>query len=463
MSYTFFKPEDIVTIIEFWNMPPHLETSIEIAISARQIGSHVDYLHWGNDACYNECYIRKEKSLPRERKLLELARGEINVKYTGLESWREYHLDLAPFLKSSSHLKRLTFEGHNLGALLFANLCNMTKDGQPTVKRHAELLSSMANTYIDVYKSFEKYIRKTKPSKVVLFNGRFICPAAIEAVCRKHSIETIYHERGGSNYKYMLSSKPVHNLYQFQEILKRTWLEKKISDEEALIIGKQIFEDRLRGINTEGPSFVTQFSECIKKEANKRIISFFSTSDDEINCVANPLEFPKSAWENQVTAALSLAGAINSNRNVHLYIRLHPNLASKPRSAIKEWMQLCWPINCSIILPESQINSYELVRVSEAVFTYGSTIGVEAVALGVTSYSLGPSLGDYLESLISISSQSELDTIVCKILAEEKQKIEKTRDAYMFFYACSSFGVPYIYYLPDGFSGGRFMGVEFKI
>ena len=143
-----------VAVVEFWNATPHIETSLEICLRASETSLNTYFIHWGAKVEYNECYKKKDNRIPREMKLAELSGPSIQPLYEGLRRCSECHINIDNYLKSSSHLKRLVHKDFPLGALLYANLCDVTKNFQPCIRSHRKILQAMANTFIDVYNTY---------------------------------------------------------------------------------------------------------------------------------------------------------------------------------------------------------------------------------------------------------------------------------------------------------------------
>ena len=455
--------QDKVCVVEFWNASPHLETSLEIALRSSELSSSTSYLHWGSQLKFNECYHRSAGLLSREHKGIQLCGDSFISLDIKLIHFPMNYFNIDPYLKSPRHLVRLHYQRWRVGALLYANLIDLAKSEQPSLKNYRDLLQSMLESFIDVYHNFSDLIRTSNFTKVVVFNGRYIAPSAISAASKDFDIPVLYHDRGGENHRYMLSSFPVHNINEMQNMLRSIWFSKHDSDDDAYKLGRQIIVDRIDGKSLDGPSFVGNFSEELDQNDDRIIFSFFSSSEDEINSVPDPLEFPRLPWTNQMSSLHDLIKLLKCYDNVHLYIRLHPNLCSKPWQ-LSNWSELESLDFVTVIKPESPVSSYSLIQASRAVFTFTSTIGVEAMAQGTTSVILGPTYYDYLDSALYPSSCDELNSILRTFITTSSlPNSDMVKDAYKYMYCLSRVGYKYKYYQPISFNKGKFMGVDLSL
>jgi hypothetical protein len=82
---------------------------------------------------------------------------------------------------------------------------------------------------------------------------------------------------------------------------------------------------------------------------------------------------------------------------------MHPNLINKSFFEIRRVYRAYEKYPISIFSPTTNISSYELIKKSQKVVVYNSTIGLEAVAMGTQTYSQSVSLYSDLLKLIPIN------------------------------------------------------------
>jgi hypothetical protein len=121
----------------------------------------------------------------------------------------------------------------------------------------------------------------------------------------------------------------------------------------------------------------------------EKFITFFTTSDFEIP-VFRKFEFLPSVYKNQFEAFDNLWN-VAQELGIHIVIRRHPNSldvngVDREESLWEKYKELPGVI---YIGPHEKIDSISLAKSSDKVFTYRSSVGIEANWLGVPSYAMG--------------------------------------------------------------------------
>ena len=105
-----------------------------------------------------------------------------------------------------------------------------------------------------------------------------------------------------------------------------------------------------------------------------------------------------STWENQLNAVDALINHFINHPKLNLVIRVHPNQENKSKNDKKKWKSLFSNSSNIIIYNfDSNIDIYKLLSEAKGIFTYGSTIGVEAA---------------YLKKPAALLSNSRWDSII---------------------------------------------------
>tara|TARA_A100001035_G_scaffold277438_1_gene274237 strand:- start:2424 stop:3290 length:867 start_codon:yes stop_codon:yes gene_type:complete len=105
---------------------------------------------------------------------------------------------------------------------------------------------------------------------------------------------------------------------------------------------------------------------------NKRIISYFSSSEDEFLSVR--LQDCKESDWNQFEAICALVNIVKNIPDTILCIRLHPNLKNKKYRNKQEFKKLCIANKIIVFDFNSAINSIELIELSETNIFWDSTL-----------------------------------------------------------------------------------------
>lgn len=121
----------------------------------------------------------------------------------------------------------------------------------------------------------------------------------------------------------------------------------------------------------------------------KKLLSCFLSSFDELilaGYISEEFSF------NQSNCLGIFSDLINQRDDWHLVIREHPNMLTRGKSEQDFWRVLLSEVSAQVITAKDKIDSYAIIEESDLVLTFGSTIAVEALALGVPSILMGDAL-----------------------------------------------------------------------
>jgi hypothetical protein len=112
--------------------------------------------------------------------------------------------------------------------------------------------------------------------------------------------------------------------------------------------------------------------------------------------------------------------------NLNLIVRLHPNLANKPKEVRNRWNSAVERLSTVNFDANDKISSLHLIKNSLGVVTYGSTIGLEAVAARKPTLTLVDCIYDLLGCVDKATSLGEINDWLGRLSrAEEESKIAK--------------------------------------
>ncbi|CAG1003589.1 hypothetical protein MTYP_03105 [Methylophilaceae bacterium] len=174
---------------------------------------------------------------------------------------------------------------------------------------------------------------------------------------------------------------------------------------------------------------VGRFEKFLK--THKRITSFFLSSEDEltphmithgVSEVANPN--PLGPYRTQLEFTSYLLAEAASHPEVGFVIRLHPRMAANKRDHFESeehrrykslLAELNVPENVFVLYGDSKISSYFVISESDLVVISWSTIGLEALLLGVPVIAVFPGYLMYPLAMLSKQpiNQGELESALC--------------------------------------------------
>ena len=131
----------------------------------------------------------------------------------------------------------------------------------------------------------------------------------------------------------------------------------------------------------------------------EQYISFFTTSDFEIPVFDDFDVFP-GEFQNQTQAFISLYEEARK-RKIELVVRRHPNSINQfgedRETAL--WETIRKLPGVTYLGPHDKIDSIALAHGSQIVFTFKSSVGIEAIWLGVPAFALGPARWAWTEDI----------------------------------------------------------------
>jgi hypothetical protein len=225
-----------------------------------------------------------------------------------------------------------------------------------------------------------------KPDLGVAHGGRDSYSAGAVVAFEKQGIKVNLVEAGGTPNRWSLFENSPHYAPDF-------WSRMGSAPDKPLDLKqvKRWWESRLAGSDhfaaEEWGS--SRMRDLMPQNLPEKFITFFTTSDFEIP-VFRKFEFLPSFYKNQFEAFDNLWSEAQKLR-IHIVIRRHPNSLDAngvDREALL-WAKRKKLSGVTYIGPHEKIDSILLAKSSNKVFTYRSSVGIEANWLGVPSFAMG--------------------------------------------------------------------------
>jgi hypothetical protein len=180
----------------------------------------------------------------------------------------------------------------------------------------------------------------------------------------------------------------------------------------------------------------------------------FTSSEDEFVSISD--EWNLTLFKSQFEGIKFISDIISNLTNIHLYIRVHPNVEGMSNDYKTLLMKLSFNNNTTLINYDSPVSSYALLKKCNKVITFGSTVGIEAVFWGKPSILIGKSYYINLKGVIVPKTQDEL----VNLLTRRIDDLPEAGDALKYGYFMKTFGVEYQYYKPVDLMSGNFKGIN---
>jgi hypothetical protein len=208
---------------------------------------------------------------------------------------------------------------------------------------------------------------------------------------RALGIPTLIHERGPVDSSFTFRAN--EHFCEHQQFYAETkqWFETPLLKEE-LEATKLSIEQRQKGVNTNfyqmyrQQSDLEQFLSCMQFEPQLPLASILVSSGWEYRIDEN-----RKIFKDQFDGIAKLSELLVKN-GYQVAIRYHPNIILKEHQdfrflSLASDLSLRLPDRTRVILPTEPASSYSLMWLSDAVFTFGSSSGLEACLRGCGTYS----------------------------------------------------------------------------
>ena len=482
------SPQNIL-ILETWNLTPHLETSLEIAIRLAQSGHNISYLHIGDNLPNAELqssrgsgfcqYILGYYRSPQARAcrfLRDYAKRKslsISVlKCPRLRPFRRYKFSRKS-LYSLNTLKPLEWRNSNqFGISIASTLASNIRDSSIYPLNHRRLVRQIADAYQRSFLIAQQVLAAGSYSSVVVFNGRMSSSKGIVAACSGSAVEVYFHERGSTANKFLLNNYQTHNFSALQRSMINRW-NKSEHLSSSLSVATDFFKKQASGVDTfwinprlrnSPSSTLTLASKAKDSSLTGNVVVFYTSCDDEFVSISDASTKDAFEWCDQLTALKAL---VNSSLSCghSIIIRNHPALATKSAEMRNRWDSIAEELPDSLsnrfflVTSTTPICSYELLFACDLVVTYGSTIGIEAVYWGKPSITLSDT---YYDSLgLGVYKPRSVDELLGLLNNLQGLQVDPSVALPFGYYAMTS-GVDFKYFRPSGFFSGSFLDLNFS-
>lgn len=465
-----------VAIFQFWQVGHHFETALEIALDRANSGNTIELFFGGPDLRFVEHSqavrlskkFRSQTPVNRAKSLVASMYDQQNLFINDM--WlRSCDLDT----KTLELLDNLTTEkllelkigSFELGVSVLSSLTNILRTDPTLIPYHRlrSQIQEIVTSGIEIFSSARDHLKAGKYDEVIVFNGRFVSDAAVTAAAEELGIPVLFHERGCSKDKYSLRRIRPHDFNLLKIEAEKHWEESTLPDVEKKGISDQWFNSRID--NGEGGDFVS-FSSHFDRSKQLRLLNelglkvgqyivFATTSDDEFAFVHSSIR-REFGWANQFSLCESVALLARESGKT-LVVRLHPNLTTKCPTLRRKWSDVLGKFPEVIVIdPESNVDSYALVKHCDRMISVGSTLGLESLFLNQKVISCAESIYSSIPGCSLATNEFDL-----KKALNAGCSVEICRDSVAkigFFLA--SFGESFKFFRPESNFGGSFCGAD---
>lgn len=388
------------------------------------------------------------------RRGLQLLGGPYRVTRL-FDYFREEFAATVPAFASVAELQAFRVGTFDAGMAAASTLIYHLRDADFDTMEHARLVANTVRAAWMVYAATSAFLEATPVDRFYVVNSRFATTRGIMRACQERGIECLVHDRGMDIHHYSLFPNTFpHDIAWTDQEIMASWNSADPATREQ--VASEWYVNKSKGIEATWLSFVAaQEEDRLPDDWNpdRRNVVVFTSSEDEFGSIGdgwrNPLYASEVDGIRQILRSLDSTGD-----DVHLTVRVHPNLAGVDNGQTRGLRGLAAPF-LTVVGPESAVSTYALVRHASAVLTFGSTVGIEAVYWGVPSILAGMSHYRNLGGTYNPSTHQELMQLLSAPLYPMPKEAALQ---YAHYYA--TYGVRYLHYAANGILSGRFRGTD---
>jgi len=297
----------------------------------------------------------------------------------------------------------------------------------------------IAKSSIEAYYSSLNHLEKFDPDEIYIFNGRIYRyqPLLRLAQSRIKSENITVYEFPLYGYKNMYLTKKnyPHDLKNLSDQLLEFNQKNSVNFLEKEKISKEWIEERISKRNYEKSFYPwknKQISGMLPKNFNKLNfnITYFQTSEFEF--LGIPENEVGLEFKNNIENIVKLLNCLESKPNVFLNIKMHPYKSNDTKILIEKlsYLKKDHP-NIRLILPDSTVDSFELIKKSDLIIVMSSMTGIEAAYFGKNVINLTNSPYINFKATKKVKNFDELNLLLKKcIISKNFEDFPTDEDKY---------------------------------
>jgi len=260
-------------------------------------------------------------------------------------------------------------------------------------------------------------------SQLLVPNGRFLDQFVFSQtpkILGKGHIQVNYYERGLKPNSYYFGEFSLLDRVKYQESILQKYTENEVTD----WFMKRVIEPSANEYSGLWNKSETDAQNG--KLTQTRSMTIFSSSPDEFAFLGP--DWHESEWTDQWEAYEAVIYKFSKTHDIT--IRLHPNSINKSYKERKRMSKSIRSLknkfpHINVIPASSSTNTYDLIRKSEVVVVWYSTVGLEAVHMGVPVICLNSAEWDLVVDVNKAFSLESLNAISLPLRAPDKTTATK--------------------------------------
>ncbi|WP_116106137.1 hypothetical protein [Lewinella sp. IMCC34191] len=419
--------------------PMHQATELEIMSEHAERGEKLYLLHC--DACLLTC------SLNSTHNLLGCAMCDARATDTAdrvaaetLKLKESLFPDRFPqeMPENVDELLEVTIDGINIGRGAASSTVSILRDYNLEPRgRHRKLVELQLRNATGALKNYQWVLDEIHPDRVIVFNGRHSELWPLLGLCRQRGIPFATHERGGNDQLYQLFENSLpHSILTRQRLMRELWSARPRAERE--LAATNWYEAKKVGKHRDDRNYLAQQKAGelpTNWDADLHNIAVLVSSEDEMQAIKEWIT-PLYRQQNEVVSRL--LADLRGRTDLHIYIRMHPNLGSVDNQQTRELYAMDQE-NLTVIRPQEAFDTYAVLEAADVVLSFASSAGVEATFWGTASVLYGRAFYEGEDAAYEPADYEQLvDLLTTPNLPPKPRK-----NVLRYGYFVSHFGIPY--------------------
>lgn len=437
MKYQFFLPCAHSSSV--------LGILLDEALNLKSKGSEIELYYCGNylNVCKSNYLGQKSKCISCKLKhkylLNKYFKDENCYSLSDLADKAKLSIQIKNYQYSNvNEIKQIQFKNTNIGLGCYSTYVSLTRNCEPLIdenfKNYFDILLQEASKMVVISNQII-----SNNSTVCLFNGRFMDSRPIVEICSDRNIKFRCYEAGFTKdmriKKLFFEDSLPHDMLAFANKVNYYWLNNE-NFEVKEKVSKDFFERKINNLPA-GDIVYTAFQDKNllpeNWDFNKQNIVIYNSSEDEFVGIGGEYD-NYSLFSSQLLGITAIAELLVTQNDIHLYLRIHPNLKNNNYKYHTKLLALESQYdNLTVIPADSPISSYTLLKNAHKVVVFNSTMGVEAVYAGIPVILLTAAIYYFLDIAYKPSTLRQLEEMLKDSLLP-KPRLDAYKYAYYYLY-----------------------------
>ena len=397
------------------------------------------------------CRMMMKKNL----RLLPKSIKKLNINQFWMDN--QHHFEYS----SVDDIRKIQYKQVKVGYSVLSSYFTISRNLYPLIDESSRsFFDKLISIECNLTDALERAIDEIQPNKICFFNARYFdwrppydlaISKGIEAV----SCELTNHPKQNSKEEY-INSTP-HNILYRQKRCNDIWNNSTLSIDEKTQIAELFFKNRRSGIVAGDKVYISKQKKGKLPDdydRNKGNIVIFNSSEDEFAAIGTEYDALK-LFRTQYQGISFILDTFKDKKDIHVYLRIHPNLSYVPYRYHTELLKLPELYhNVTVIPGDDSISTYDLMEAADKVIVFGSTMGLESAYWGRPVILLAGACYYYSDICYVPKSHEELKLLLLQKL-RPKDNYETLKWGYYMMYRDPDMFYKYVDFDMEWFSIGK--------